>query len=305
VPSKKNASKTIKLYSELGRLADAVGEDRFLRIWYGLRYLDDGRGWVPDTPTNRIALVSLGVAPSQQSLRKLLRQGEGTWWRLDRRHNGGRTIALVGLKAISIHVARKAQEKGIVDLDRLPGRPIEVPLQDLSGSLASWRAILLKVWIAGRKHQRLRIDWATMEQAWGRSRTTLMARCKQAGVEIVHNWAVIPISAYQSDLYPWSKLPLIKGATTTTLFDAPYQIWQRPNTYKVDAKLARKGQSKKVHKAVRHALDIPARVYVRRQYFDDPAKFGKTRSGNWDLEVYLLAKAAPWGQFWEVWPAYR
>jgi hypothetical protein len=56
---------------------------------------------------------------------------------------------------------------------------------------------------------------------------------------------------------------------------------------------------------VRHALDIPARVYVRRQYFDDPAKLGKMRSRNWDLEVYLLAKAVPWGQFWEVWPAYR
>ena len=88
----------------------------------------DGRGWLPDSQLTRRELLALGVAPSQQALRKLLRAGDGVWWHLDRGHGDKRTIAISGLKAISVYVARTAQQKDILDTDRLPGRAVEVPV---------------------------------------------------------------------------------------------------------------------------------------------------------------------------------
>lgn len=304
-----SASKKIKIHGELARLADATGEDRLLRIWYGLRLLDDGRGWLPDAPYLRKWLVSLGVAPSQQSLRKLLRQGDGVWWQLDRRHGRERrTIALAGLKAVAIHVARSAQQMGIPDADRCPGRGVWVRRAQLGGGLAQWRATLLQVWIAGRKDNQVRIDWATMERLWGRSRTTLRARCQAAGTRIVvtHNYVALSLSAFSLEpdpFYDQDALPSAEGATVTTLNGERCLLWQRPNTYAAYGNQARKGMSRKVHRAVRHALAIPPRAYGRRQYFFDAKALGKVRRQHPEREVYLWVKRRRWGQFWEMWPA--
>jgi hypothetical protein len=133
-----------------------------------------------------------------------------------------------------------------------------------------------------------------------------MARCQESGVEIIHNWAVIAASVYQPDSsYPFNKLPLIEGAASTTIDGVPCQIWQRPNTYRADGNLARKGQTRKVHQAVKQALGIPARAYVNRQYYDDPVKAAKVRNREWGLELYIFTKTHPWGQLWEVWPAFE
>jgi hypothetical protein len=304
-----SASKKIKIHGELARLADATGEDRLLRIWYGLRLLDDGRGWLPDTPYTRKTLVRLGVAPSQQSLRKLLRQGNDVWWRLDCRHGRyPRTIAITGLKAVSIHVARNAQQMGIPDAGRCPGRAVWVRARYLGGGLSQWRAALLQVWIAGRKDNQLRIDWATMERRWGRSRTTLRARCQAAGTRIVvtHNYVALHLSAFSLEpnpVYDQRALPSAEGATLTTLNGERCLLWQRPNTYAARGYQARKGMSRKVHQAVCHALAIPPRAYGRRQYFFDHKTLGKVRKRHPDREVYLWVKRRKWGQFWEMWPA--
>lgn len=74
-------ARAVKLYPELGRLANATGEDRLLRVWYGLRALDDGTGWLSDDASTREALLALGVAGSCRSLRAILKAGEGLYWR--------------------------------------------------------------------------------------------------------------------------------------------------------------------------------------------------------------------------------
>lgn len=297
---------TIKIYSELGRLADAIGEDRYLRIWYGLRLLDDGRGWLTDGQQTRRELLALGVAPSQQALRKLLRAGDGVWWHLDRGHGKTRTIAISGLKAISIYVARTAQQKDIPDIDRLPGRAIEVPVGALGGSLLQWRSMLAQVWVAGSKDQQRRVDWSTLEACWQRSRNTLRGRFERRGVSIIHNYAVLPLSALQPNSgYHWGKLPSAAGCSRTIINGIPYLLWQRPNTYRAGGQQAAKGMTRKVHRAVKHALAIPPRAYAQRQYYQQANAFGKARNRYFDLELYLLAATRPWGQFWEVAPAYQ
>ena len=297
---------TIKIYSELGRLADAIGQDRYLRIWYGLRWLDDGRGWLADSHHTRRELLAIGVAPSQQALRKLLRAGDGVWWHLDRGHGERRTIAISGLKAISIYIARQARQKDIPDIDRLPGRAVEVNVGALGGSLAQWRSMLARVWIAGAKDQQRRVDWATLEAAWGRSRHTLSARFKRAGVAIIHNYAVLPLSALRPDSgYHWGKLPSAAGCSRTIINGIPHLLWQRPNTYRASGQQAVKGMTRKVHRAVKQALAIPPRAYAQRQYYQQANAFAKARNRYFDIELYLLASTYPWGQFWEVAPAYR
>ena len=74
--------------------------------------------------------------------------------------------------------------------------------------------MLARVWIAGSKHQQRRVDWATLEACWQRSRNTLRGRFERVGVSIIHNYAVLPLSALRPDSsYHWGKLPSAAGSS--------------------------------------------------------------------------------------------
>ena len=132
-------------------------------------------------------------------------------------------------------------------------------------------------------------------------------RAKASGVKVTPNYIILSLSAYNpdNDQVDWGNLPSGEGAVRTTLDGQPGLLWQRPNTYTASGRQARKGMSRKVHLAVRYALDIPPRAYGQRQYFLHFKAFRKTQRRYPELELYLLTRPRPWGQFWEVTPAMK
>lgn len=299
--------RTVKLYSELGRLADAIREDRLLRVWYGLRALDaNGQGWLPDDAITRQHLLTLGVAPSAQSLRKAISRGEGAWWRRARHHQKQPVIQLLGLQAVTLRLTGLARAQDLPYADGNPGRSIEEPITALGGALADWRGVLMRVWLAGAKNQQRRLDRQYLTTAWGRaSRHTLRNRCLRGGVEIIANYAYVPVSAYSPDgPYDLDHLMSTEGASLTVIDGRRCLLWQRPNTYRSSAQRACTGMTRRVKRHVRQALDIPQRVYAPRQYHDQPNAFARARNRAPGLELYLLHGNYAYGGLWEIAPAY-
>lgn len=110
------------------------------RIWLLCRHLDQqGRGWL-EIKTLREQLASKG-APLRiggwRRLRQILREGGDVFWQRD----GHKRLWLNGVAK----VARK------LDVTQLQGRPIQLPLSALTGSIATTRAHFYGSWHSKRK----------------------------------------------------------------------------------------------------------------------------------------------------------
>jgi hypothetical protein len=276
-----------KLYGELCRLSEAIREDRLLRVWYGLRVLDDGKGWLPDDNATREALQALGVAPSDRSLRNAMHAGEGRYWRRATHHQTQPVIEIISLENVTRHLTRRAIAEGIPHSYGDPGAPVNVPVKRLAGTLADYRAVGFEVWITGAPHQRRRVDWRTLCRLWGRaSRNTLKDRCKRSGVEITHNYGTLPLSAQTQERERIPDAPM--GAKVRTVNGVRSFVWQKPNTYHTNGKRAARGLARKVPRLVREGLNIPPRLYADRQHYEDAKQFAKARNKRPDAVLYLL-----------------
>ena len=104
------------------------------RIWLLLRVLDDtGQGWLA-TDQVREKLTrkeSRTRVCGRRQLRNLLSQGQGIFWTRQLANDGGRE---------RIWLRSPARVAAALNLERLSGRPVEIPLEALLGGIGQVRA---------------------------------------------------------------------------------------------------------------------------------------------------------------------
>ena len=132
---------TIKHYPTLGIAALQAEAATTYRLWLLCRYLDiEGRGWLPIPEirqqfTGEDARLKLC---SWRRLRQLLGQGQGQFWQWDK---AKKRLWLFG-------AARTAVQ---LNLSRLIGKPVALPLQVISQNIGEFKAHLYGAWHSGRK----------------------------------------------------------------------------------------------------------------------------------------------------------
>lgn len=193
------------------------------RLWLLLKHLDhSGQGWLPHHVIK--AQLTTQSTPLRlcgwRQMRSLLRQGEGLFWQRDKERVWLRSTAKVAVA---------------LNLSRLTGYPVAMPVVDLLGTIGAVRAHLYASFHSGRKQARP-IARCTLKQLSGVGRRTQQAYEKRAGIEVQRNFAIGEIAnpvACQNRAWQ-------QGTAVFQLKDyngqqgpkgVKYLAWQLPNSY--------------------------------------------------------------------------
>jgi len=226
------------------------------RIWLLLRYVDqDGRGWLDLGQVQRLLSQKeseLRVCGRRQ-LRNLLRQGEGIYWRRDKSRLWLRSAARVAIA---------------LEVERLRGRPVAVPLKALLGGMGQVRAHFYASFHSGRSLHSGRpaskddnagspINRTTLRQITHVPARTQRLYEQRAGVEVWSNMAVgEKLTDKNLQERAWRH-----GRATFLFTDAEgrhgpdggrYVAWRLPNSYQGPHALSPKGRTKKIN----HQIDL-------------------------------------------------
>jgi len=240
----------VKLYPDIGlgmlrRDMTAPG-----RLWLLLRYLDKvGEGKL------RIDIVkqSLTSKPSnlylcgQRQLRNLLRDGEEVFWGRDEEHIWLRSAAKVA------HA---------LEIDRLTGQPVALPLSALLNGIGTFRAHLYAAFHSGRTKETPRGTQAnpiardTLSSLSGVGRASQRTYEGRAGVKVQANFAIGTVSTKESkedgawrqgralfELKDYRGQQGKKGKT--------YLAWQLPNTYIGQHQKRPRGRQKRINRELK------------------------------------------------------
>ena len=239
---------TVKLYPDiaLGMLhkeLTAAG-----RIWLLLRYLDgDGRGWLPidfiqeNLTTKNSDLRVCG----RRQLRNLLKQGGGVFWDRDKDK--------VWLKSA-------AKVAAALEVERLTGRPVELPLHVLLGGIRQVRAHFYASFHSGRKSANP-ISRSRLEEITNVPERTQRLYERTAGVTSRPNIAVgRRYTTKEVQEQAW-----LRGRATFEFIDVDgkqgpagrrYVAWRLPNSYQGCHEFSPKGRQKKINNRLNHQTDL-------------------------------------------------
>lgn len=226
------------------------------RIWLLLRYLDqDGRGWLAVDQVRQ----QLGHKESAlrvcgwRQLRNLLRQGQGIFWQRDKSRIWLKSAARVAIA---------------LEVDRLRGRPVNVPLKALLEGIGQVRAHFYATFHSGRSFQSSRpgkkedgpdkpISRATLRTISHVPARTQRLYEQRAGVEVRSNMAIGErLTEKHLQERAWRH-----GRATFSFTDSKgthgpaggrYVAWRLPNSYLGPHALSPKGRMKKIN----HQLDL-------------------------------------------------
>lgn len=131
----------IRIYPTLSIAAKEAGMAAVERLWHLLRYLDNnGRGWVL-VEEARARLTDkeseLRICGWRQ-LRNLLRAGEGRFWHRTNKHQ--------------IFLRSPSRVALALDVERLVGRPVYLPLHAFTGGMGGYNATIYAAWHSGRNN---------------------------------------------------------------------------------------------------------------------------------------------------------
>lgn len=215
------------------------------RLWLLLRHLDtDGRGWLridlarekltrPDAP--------LRICGWRQ-MRNLLRAGEGVFWQRDATRIWLRSTVKVALA---------------LDVARLTGRPVELPLDVLTSSIGVVRAHFYASFHSGRASERhpgsKPIARETLARVTGVSRRSQRGYEEIAHVQTQTNYAIGPRLDEETE----QELAWKNGQALFTLKDyrgyqgrqrQRYLAWQLPNSYHAPHVTCGRGRQKHLNR---------------------------------------------------------
>ena len=218
------------------------------RIWLLARHLDqEGRGWLTPAQVQQELChkeSALRVCGRRQ-LRNLLRQGQGIFWRRDKSRIWLRSTARVALA---------------LEVDRLRGRPVKLPLSALLGGIGQLRAHFYATFYSGRASDRRAGPSKPINRATLRKITHVPARTqqiydRQAGVERQSNMAVGErLTDKNLQERAWRH-----GRATFSFIDhegrqgpagGRYVAWRLPNSYQGPHALCPKGRTKKINRQI-------------------------------------------------------
>jgi len=302
------AAATVKLYP--GIASGMLNKDMAAagRLWLLLRYLDQaGQGWlridlVQEKLANRNSTLRLC---GQRQLRNLLKQGRGIFWDQDK-------------KRVWLKSATKAAEA--LGVERLTGRPVELPVKVLLGGIGQVRAHFYASFHSGRRSGNP-ISRAKLEQLTSVPERTQRIYDEVAGVDSRKN---IVIGARHTEKevqeQAWQH-----GRAVFEFIDAKgrqgpvgqrYVAWQLPNSYEGCHAQSPKGRQKKINQQI-DLVNIGAqgndldrdtsRQKVDRIFHTTGLEAGKTYNRSGGLEAYWPASRSRRGgvlaQLWHVLPA--
>ncbi|MCI0575878.1 MAG: hypothetical protein L0332_28325 [Chloroflexi bacterium] len=284
---------TVKHYPSLGAAVLKAGQVPCYRLWLAGRLLDEtGRGWLRiDVVTGQ--LTSQG-APlrlcGRRRLRQTLQAGEGRFWRRD---NQGR-LWLVGT----------AQLAAALGVDRLAGRPVELPVAALTGGVGVFKAHLYAAWHSGRK-QANPISRQTQEALMGVPARTQRHYDQVAGVSSKRNLAV-------GDKYDEEVMEQRAWQRGRAVFefvdvqgrqgpkDRHYVAWRLPNSYQGPHRQAARGRQRKVNRRLKDLVNERAQgngsQKVGRLFYRDGTEAGRAFNRRSGSEAYWPALELPAGQ---------
>ena len=268
------------------------------RLWLLLRYLDQqGRGWV-SVEAAREAFTKkqseLRIAGWRQ-LRNLLQQGQGVFWQRD----GER-----------IWLCSTARVAAALQVERLSGRAVVLPIQTLLNGIGDVRAHLYASFHSGRAHPtdetRCKpIARATLTAISGVGRSSQLNYEQRADVVVSSNIAVGKrVSAESQQERAWQQ-----GQALFLLKDnqgkqgqkgESYLAWQLPNSYTGPHSQHSKRQKRRINRKLADLLNTRATGNNKRQieqrYFANGAAAVKGGFGrNEDTSCYWPISKNRWG----------
>jgi hypothetical protein len=300
-------NETVKLYPDiaLGMLHKELSAAG--RLWLLLRHLDqEGRGWLhiaflKHKLTNKKSKLRIC---GQRQMRNLLEQGRGVFWERDK-------------ERIWLKSAAKVAEA--LEVKRLTGRPVELPVEVLLGGIRQVRAHFYASFHSGRRSTNP-ISRAKLEQITNVPERTQRIYEGVAGVESQQNIAVgTQHTAKEVQERAWQH-----GRAVFEFIDAKgqqgqagrrYVAWQLPNSYVGCHEPSPKGRQKKINQQI-DLVNIGAqgndldrdtsRQQVDRLFHSNGLEAGKSYNRNGQDDVYWPASAqkplARSSQLWQVIP---
>ncbi|MCI0647624.1 MAG: hypothetical protein L0346_22410, partial [Chloroflexi bacterium] len=239
---------TIKHYPSLGAAALKAGQAPCYRLWLAGRWLDEaGRGWL------RIDVVNEQLAGQgarlrlcgRRRLRQTLQEGEGVFWRRD----GQGRLWLVGT----------AQLAAALGVDRLAGRPVELPVAALTSGAGVFKAHLYAAWHSGRKTANP-VSRQTQEELIGVPARTQRHYDQVAGVNSKRNIAVG--DKYDEEVMEqraWQRGRAVFEFVDVQGRQGPknrhYVAWRLPNSYQGPHRQAARGRQRKVNRRLKDLVN--------------------------------------------------
>ncbi|MCI0579744.1 MAG: hypothetical protein L0332_24415 [Chloroflexi bacterium] len=284
---------TIRHYPTLGTAALQAGEAPCYRLWLACHALDPtGRGWLStETVQQRLAGEESDLRLcGRRRLRQLLRQGEGRFWHED---DQGR-----------LWLAGMARLTAVLGVDRLAGRPVELPLAALTGGVGVFRAHLYAAWHSGRKLANP-ISRETQEALIGVPARTQRHYGQVAGVSSKRNLAVG--DRYDEEVMEqraWQRGRAVFEFVDVQGRQGPknrhYVAWRLPNSYQGPHRQATRGRQRKVNRRLKDLVNKRAQgngsQKVDKLFYRDGAEAGRVFNRRSGSEAYWPALELPAGQ---------
>lgn len=260
------SSDAVKLYPDIGLRMLRQEMTAPGRLWLMLRYLDqEGRGAV------RIDIITKALTKKsselrlcgQRQLRNLLNDGEGVFWNRDK-------------EWVWLYSAAKVAYT--LDVARLTGRPVALPVAALLDGIGAFRAHLYAAFHSGRAKEMPYGDQAcpfgklrassersrrampiareTLEQLSGVGRSSQRNYEERIGVDVQSNFVIGDLSTKENqEERAWAK-----GQALFELKDyrgqqgkkgKTYLAWQLPNSYSGQHQLRPQGRQKRINRELK------------------------------------------------------
>ena len=250
------------------------------RIWLLLRHINrDGRGWL-GVDEARAALTGEGShlrVCGWRQLRNLLRDGQGILWEQD------------GAAGDEGHIwLRKPAKVALaLDVERVSGRSVKIPVKALLGGVGEARAELYAAFHSGRAKEATNkgrpISRETIKRLTGVPRRTQLEYEARAGIEVQYNYAVgerATTAAMQERAWQ-------HGGGTFHFVDSQgkqgkkggeYVAWQMPNSYAGPHEQHSKSRNRRINHDLADLREYwgagNGRERVEKLYFEQGAAAG-------------------------------
>lgn len=282
---------SIKLYPDIALGMLRQGKSSAGRIWLLLRYLDkDGRGWVTVAEA-RQRLTRKGSdlrAVGWRQLRNLLHEGEGLYWHRDKER-----IWLLGAAWVA---------NGL-DVMRLTGQPVAVPVTGLVQGMMTTNAHLYASFHSGRKSGNP-INRETLEKITGiparmqRMYEAITGTGKQRNIAIGERHTAVNV-----ETRAWTQGGAIFDFIDHHGRQGPakrhYIAWHLPNSYTGCHDKLPKGRQRKINKRIdlvnKRARGNGAGVgRIKHVFYDGAVKAVKAHERDSEKDAYWHSETRHW-----------
>ncbi len=264
------------------------------RIWLLARHLDrQGRGWlsIDDLRQHLTDKNAPLRVCGWRRLRQLLKEGEGVFWQRDAHHR------LWLRSTVKLTLA--------LDLERLAGTPVALPLTDLLQSIGHVRAAFYASFHAGRNHQP--ISRQTLTDMTGVPERTQRAYDTRLHIDRVSNFSLTPITTDEKESYWKNGRALFKFEDKLGRQGPAGQTYwgQRlPNSYHAPYLQLDHNGTKSVNRQLKHDLaknGTQGNEFEKypQLFHNDGKKAGRAyQSGS---DVFFQTSKGTDQQFWSAW----